>query len=293
LFETLEIIEACQKAGVGPTGRWLRDIAAMIAAVNEFTDGDETRHLTKEFAGTIQAVEPSLFPAYYDHLCKNEEWENAEGSFSNFLQHTNLSDFIVRAIARTTIDEGGLAELKKRADAGEPEAQSIFTEQERVLGNITFKKDLNNKNEHPTAKSPLFSGWSIAPAAFRLRPHPTPRWKASWLHRGIWIPAPYLIETPNKLICTEAALELWSETRRIAFWQVWPDYLRERWYQNIPPGIGECLFIDAERLKEFCETVKAAFCWAVRVTLHYRQYSYDRFKTYVDTRTFGTSSILR
>lgn len=137
-----------------------------------------------------------------------------------------------------------------------------------------------------------FVGWSLAPAAFRVRSWTSMRWKAPWMYRGVWIPAPYLIERENKLVPQSESLKLEVGQCTLAHWQIWHDHLQERWDADIPPGVGEFLWIDRECIRVFCEATRANFCWVVRVTVHYRQRSYDAFKSARDIRTFGASRIL-
>ena len=92
-----------------------------------------------------------------------------------------------------------------------------------------------------------------------------------------------------------AHLLIWNEIGPMAFHNsllVFVKHLQERWDADIPPGVGEFLWIDRECIRVFCEATRANFCWVVRVTVHYRQRSYDAFKSARDIRTFGASRIL-
>jgi hypothetical protein len=138
-----------------------------------------------------------------------------------------------------------------------------------------------------------FLGWSLAPAAFRVRTWATARWQAPQTYRGIWTAAPYLIEPGNGLVCDSESLRLESNNCTVAQWQIWHDHLEERWYAHVPPGVGECLWIERGLIQNFCEATRANFCWIVRLRFYHRRYSSETFKSVDGIRAFGASSIFR
>jgi hypothetical protein len=139
LFEAIESVEAYHKADAGEAQQWLFALAPMIAAVRDFTDGDETGALVADLAGAILIVCPELFPAYYEYLLNNEDWRNAEASIEFFIKQADLNDPINQAIACTVVDSDDLTALRDRAMSGDAGALAAFEVQERFLAVSGFK----------------------------------------------------------------------------------------------------------------------------------------------------------
>lgn len=92
------------------------------------------------WGGAILTVCPELFPAYYEHLLKNEDWSNAEAAIEFFIRRADLNDPINQAIARTVVDSDDLKVLRDRAASGDAGALATFEVQERFLGGIRFQE---------------------------------------------------------------------------------------------------------------------------------------------------------
>jgi len=116
----------------------------MIAAVSDFTDGDETNVLIVDLAGTILTVRPDLFPAYYQHLLRDEEWYDAERAMHVFIKRADLSDPVNQAIAYTVIDDSGLEALTSRSE-GDISALAVFKAQQHFLGGMTLKERVSSR----------------------------------------------------------------------------------------------------------------------------------------------------
>ncbi len=152
LFDTLDIIESCHQLGTSYAREWLFQLAPMIDAITDFTDGDETGELPRQLAGVILTICPELFSSYYQHLNKGEHWHCAEGAFHIFLKQADLSDPIVQAIASTVVNSRDLKALKSRAEVGDQGARAVVEAQARFLGGISVtERDVSSNT--PTFRS--------------------------------------------------------------------------------------------------------------------------------------------
>ena len=139
-----------------------------------------------------------------------------------------------------------------------------------------------------------FGGWSLTPAAFMLRSWASARWQADrTLVRGIWMPAPYLLSDAYSILSSHEMLKVYHSDRAIARWLTWNDHLSEGWYRNIPPPVGECLWVERDIIDRFCEQNRANFCWIARQRFYYRQYTYKSFEMIEISNALGASHILR
>ena len=137
-----------------------------------------------------------------------------------------------------------------------------------------------------------YKGWNLIPCSFRLRSNTSMRWLAYWMYRGIWVPAPYLLKENNNIKIKKDSILIEENRKTISKWQVWHDHIEERWNSEIPPGVGEFVLMDNERIKEFCESTKSNFCWIVDVIMQHRRDKYKSFETMKDFRVYGASKII-
>jgi hypothetical protein len=146
LDSALEIVQVCHQAGAGEPEDWLLALAPAIAAVGEFTDGDETGHLPRKLGEVLARVSPHRLPSYYHWLCACEDYEDALAVFHAFLESADLTDPVNQALALTAVDDGSLAVLRDRAEKGDAGAKGALEVTETLLGPLA-----TNSREEPEA----------------------------------------------------------------------------------------------------------------------------------------------
>ena len=134
LDSALAIVRACHHAKTGEPETWLLALAPVIAAVGEFTDGDETGHLPGKLGEVLAEVSPQRLPTYYLWLCASEDYHVALAVFRAFLKSADLTDPVNQALARTAVDDDSLAMLRKRADKEDAGAAAALEAIGRLLG---------------------------------------------------------------------------------------------------------------------------------------------------------------
>ncbi len=139
LDSVVEVLKACHQAGVGESEKLLVQLAPVVAAVEDFTDGDETSHLQGMFGEALCIISPERIPAYYRWLCDQERYNDAETVFGAFLSSADLTHDLHQALARTAVDARSLHILSKRAARGDPGAGEALGALEDVLGPLNLQ----------------------------------------------------------------------------------------------------------------------------------------------------------
>jgi hypothetical protein len=133
LVSTLEAVRIChpvcsKEAGndVSECLTWLRQVAPAIAAITEFTNGDETARLPQSLADVLAEVEPKWLITYHRWLTYLEKYDDAVEAFHCFLRTADLSDPANIGVAKTAVDKGSLRILEKRACGGDSGAKAAL-----------------------------------------------------------------------------------------------------------------------------------------------------------------------
>lgn len=156
LFNVLDTIESAHKAGVSRCADRLYQIIPMIAAVGEFTDGDETHALAKYLAKTLMVVCEDRLPSYYGFLCDGERFADAEEVMNQFVKASDLNDPINSAIAHTVLNVEGLRILQDRADAHDAGSSLVISDLKEFLGGLDLTDEFGHKpsvNENTPERS--------------------------------------------------------------------------------------------------------------------------------------------
>jgi hypothetical protein len=119
---------------------WLKQLAPAIAAIRDYTDGDETRDLPVDLAHTLALVAPEKLPAYYHWQCNCGEHWQAMSTLHVFLEQSDLSDPIAQSLAVSAIDSRSLNIIADRAAQGHPGAQIVLARQQLYLGSEAFAR---------------------------------------------------------------------------------------------------------------------------------------------------------
>jgi hypothetical protein len=154
IFHALETIEACHKLGIQNARKWLEQLAPLIAAIRDFTDGDDTGSLPKELAEAMAEVMPDAIPKYYMWLCSKEDYYDALSVFHTFIRTVDLSIKINQALANTAVDTESIEIISKRANDCDPNAVKILEGLKNYLGGIAnLRHKPEREQETQTASS--------------------------------------------------------------------------------------------------------------------------------------------
>jgi hypothetical protein len=116
--------------------RMLADLATPIAAVGEFTDGDETGHLPTELAEVLGEAAPEGIPSYFRWLQNKGEDHDALSVFHVYLKSADLTLPANRALAKTALDPKSREILAQRAEEGDEIAQEALDSITELTGPV-------------------------------------------------------------------------------------------------------------------------------------------------------------
>ena len=122
------------QAKTTPTAKWVISLAPAIAAVEKYTDGDETGELPRRLADLLAKVAGDLLPAYFEWLTHREEHYDALHAFHVLLRSVDLSSAIYLAVAQTGVDRESLSILDERSRLGDHHARSALRSLLQLLG---------------------------------------------------------------------------------------------------------------------------------------------------------------
>jgi hypothetical protein len=126
---------------------WVRRLAAPIAAIGEFTDGDETGLLPNWLASTLANVAPKMLPGYYQWLAEKEEYRDALHALEVFVRSADLTDPVTLAVACTATDDACVRALAERSRGGDQRAAEALAAISSVMGQAVA-------TEQPAAQPP-------------------------------------------------------------------------------------------------------------------------------------------
>lgn len=117
---------------------WLAQLAPAIAAILDYTDGDETGEFPVELADTLALVAPEKLVAYYLWQCERGDHRQALSTLHAFLERADLREPIAHALAMTAIDQRSLSLIARRAAQGDVGAQTVQARLQTYLGIAAF-----------------------------------------------------------------------------------------------------------------------------------------------------------
>lgn len=127
--------------------KWVVSLAPAIAAIEEYTDGDETGELPRRLADLLAEVAWNLLPAYYEWLADREEHYDALHAFHVILRSVDLSSVIYQAVAQTGVDRESLSILQERSRLGDQHAHSVLQSLLKLLGESALQPPLEVEKE--------------------------------------------------------------------------------------------------------------------------------------------------
>lgn len=167
LFGVLEAVQSCLSAGGVEPRPWLADLAPAIAAIEDFTDGDETRHLPSELGDVLGETALDLLAAYIAWLMDREEYEDAANAFVSFLKSVDLANDAALAVAKTAVDSESLATVRKRAIGGDDGARRAIDSIAKLLGDhVRSPQAEPDSREEPSGPSDPSRTGAPSPSAY-------------------------------------------------------------------------------------------------------------------------------
>lgn len=133
-FHVLSAIDSMSKIVPDQALTWLKSICPAIDKIDEFTDGDETRHAKTEMADLLLALAPRTYVSYYEHLLWQSEWYEAEQVLSRLLATEPLESPAMQTLCQVLWGSSEVGALRKRASAGDLLAQDVVSKGARRLG---------------------------------------------------------------------------------------------------------------------------------------------------------------
>ena len=173
-----------------PCWPWLAQLAPAIAAIRDYTDGDETGNFPVELADTLAMVAPEKLAAYYLWQCERGEHHQALSTLHAFLERADLREPIAHSLAMTAIDHGSLHIIARRATQGDAGAQTVQARQQASLGAAAFAltKPRAGVGMPDRGDTTAFDPASYPPAAFDASleelPGPITAWIDYWEASG-------------------------------------------------------------------------------------------------------------
>jgi hypothetical protein len=120
LDQCLDAAEHLQTAGWGRYTLELTErLAPVIAAVGDYTDGDETSHLPAKLGRLLFEGDLHWFVKYHEWLCEHGEYWDAHSIFKTFVARADLGNRVFQAVAETAVERENLLALADRSDKGD------------------------------------------------------------------------------------------------------------------------------------------------------------------------------
>jgi len=140
LFEVLESLKAFGISKPSKFNKWIEQIIPLISEVNNYTDGDETNHLSARLSEILSITNTNLIKSYYLEETENEDYFLAEKIFPHLINSLDLDNPIAKALATTGIDSTSINILKDKKNKGNIEAEYILKINQAYFGKLSVLK---------------------------------------------------------------------------------------------------------------------------------------------------------
>ncbi|MGV4415538.1 MULTISPECIES: ATP-binding protein [Chryseobacterium] len=103
LYNILESIEICIKAGSSESNNFLLQIFPYVFNIEALTDGDETRHFMNYFCDLLAKVNPQLLYNLFFYNINMRDYTMVENIFDDILSTLDFQEPIAKAVGKTAI----------------------------------------------------------------------------------------------------------------------------------------------------------------------------------------------
>ena len=105
---------------------WFYEIAPAVAAIDEFTDGDETGHLPAELGALLLLSDANLAIKYVKSLTDDEKYGDVEDITREIVRNGDLTDPVISSLVSTCIEPSLVRILEERASSGDEMAVEML-----------------------------------------------------------------------------------------------------------------------------------------------------------------------
>jgi len=131
-----------------------------------------------------------------------------------------------------------------------------------------------------------FRDWIIYPAMWEITPKTALSWQFWRLSRGVYFPAPFILEKPGSFECKKDSLAIYEGPTIVGKWRDWTDGLTDRMTANLPPSTGNVLMIKRSIIERFEKKTNSEFCWGCCITRFCRSGRFERYNENYDYKLY-------
>ena len=151
-LEVLESLDLLAKNGDTDAQKAMLDLAGEFEAITDYTDGDETDHVRREYYKTIFTHFPERVPACYAHLIRAGEWRYAEALASTIAETNQIESRTGRALLESYITPSEISVLEEPDLATRPHTEAALIAVRRKTGRVG--EVMSEQEETMTAGDP-------------------------------------------------------------------------------------------------------------------------------------------
>ena len=151
-LEVLESLDLLAKNGDTDAQKAMLDLAGEFEAITDYTDGDETDHVRREYYKTIFTHFPERVPACYAHLIRAGEWRYAEALASTIAETNQIESRTGRALLESYITPSEIGVLEESDLATLPHTKAALIAVRRKTGRVG--EVMSEQEETMTAGDP-------------------------------------------------------------------------------------------------------------------------------------------
>jgi hypothetical protein len=149
-------------------------------------------------------------------------------------------------------------------------------------------------NRPPESGLRRFADWLVLPAACPVtHSWAVPRWQMWRIEREMWLPAPYLAESPLTVACEPDAIVIRTSDGEIGRWVDWADGLEETTFEGLPPRSGQAVRVRKSAIEQFARQENMSFCWFCQLTGYHRAHQGREYTLVTAQRIYGASHVMR
>ncbi len=151
-LEVLESLDLLAKKGDTDAQKAMLDLAGEFEAITDYTDGDETDHVRREYYKAIFTHFPERVPACYAHLIRAGEWRYAEALASTIAETNQIESRTGRALLESYITPSEISVLEEQDLATRPHTEAALIAVRRKTGRVG--EVMSEQEETMTAGDP-------------------------------------------------------------------------------------------------------------------------------------------
>jgi hypothetical protein len=168
LYDYVEVIKRIAKEQPERGRQELVPVISAILHLHEFTDGDETRHVTTQLFDLLVTLAPEWLPPIYCYMCRKEDYYDAAEAFRGILKSLPFASDMEIAIGSTCLDQDGINSISIMASQGCAGAQQVLDSVRQLLGSNRFAN--KEKEDSDQSSGTSFTEDSVPPKILNYPP---------------------------------------------------------------------------------------------------------------------------